>query len=562
MKKESWRKRIQILTVISLLLVLTLGYRLFQKQILEHGNYLVQAAQQYIIKEDVPANRGKIYFSDMYPVATNTRLYQVLVVPRQVENKQDVADKLSTILGLSSSEIFSDINNNKYYIPPLKDHLSEADGQKVADLKLQGVLVVPESIRLYPEGQLASQVLGFVDAAGTGHYGIEGYYNDQLKGIGGEIYGQKDTQGRVFDVNSQITARNGSDFVLTLNHDIQFKAEEILSAAVQQYQADSGSLIVMDPKTGQVLAMANAPTYDPNNFNKVPTSDQQVFNNNAASDAWEPGSVFKPIVMAAAINDGKVAPDTENVFGESVTINGYKIETALKQAYGRETMTQVLENSDNVAMTWVAGLLGKETMYKYLQNFGFGKKTGIELDNESAGEMDSFKHWSDVQQATIAFGQGITATPLQVLAATSAIANQGNLMQSYIVDKTIDYSGKENTTQPKVIGQVISADTAKKVTDMMVSVVENGHGKKAAVSGYKIAGKTGTAQVPKPGGGYYADRHVGSFAGFAPANDPKFSIIVRLNNPKNVDWAESSAAPTFGQMAAWLFNYYGIAPTQ
>jgi cell division protein FtsI/penicillin-binding protein 2 len=562
MKKESWRKRIQILTVISLLLVLALGYRLFQKQILEHGNYLVLADQQYMIKEDVPANRGKIYFSDMYPAATNNRLYQVLVTPIQVQDKQDAADKLAGILGLSSSDIFNDINNDKYYIPPLKNHLSEADGQKIADLKLQGVLVAPESVRVYPEGQLASQVLGFVDASGDGHYGIEGYYNDQLKGIGGEIYGQKDTQGQIFDVNSQINARNGSDYVLTLDHEIQFKAEEILQDAVTKYQADSGSLIVMDPKTGAVLAMANAPTYDPNNFNKVPTDQQQVFNDAAVSDTWEPGSVFKPLIMAAAINDGKVTPDTENVFGESVTVNGYKIETALKKAYGKENMAQVLQNSDNVAMVWVANLLGKDTMYKYLQDFGFGNKSGIELDNEAAGKLDNVKTWSDAELATISFGQGITATPLQVLAATSAIANQGKLMQSYIVDKTIDYSGKEDVTQPKVVGQVITADTAQKVTDMMVSVVESSEGNKAAVPGYKIAGKTGTAQVAQPGGGYYTDRHVGSFVGFAPADDPKFAILVKLDNPKNVDWAESSAAPTFSEMAAWLFNYYGIAPTQ
>lgn len=539
-----------------------MGYRLFQKQITEHSNYLVQAANQFMIKSDVPASRGKIYFSDMFPAATNTTMYQVLVVPIQVKDKEGTAEKLAKILDLDEKELFEKINNEKYYVPPLKHRLSEEDGQKIADLKLQGVVVTPESIRYYPEGQLASQVLGFVDASGDGKYGLEGYFNEQLKGIGGEIYGEKDTKGRVFDINSELQPRDGTSYVLTLDRDIQYKAEEILSKAVEDYEADSGNMIITDPKTGKILAMANAPTFDPNAYNKVPTAEQSVFNNPAISNAWEPGSVFKPLVMSAAIDDGKVEPDTENVFGNYVTINGYEIHTSTNEAYGRETMTQVLENSDNVAMTWVADLLGKETMYKYLQNFGFGKKIGIELDTETGGELDNYKRWSDVQQATISFGQGITASPLQVLNATSAIANDGKLMQTYIVDKILDYSGKEEPHQSKVIGQVIKPETAKKVTEMMVSVVEKGHGKKAGVEGYRVAGKTGTAQVAKPGGGYYEDRHVGSFVGFAPADDPKFAIIVKLDNPKNVEWAESSAAPTFGEMAKWLLNYFGIQPTE
>lgn len=562
MNREEWKTRIQVLVGVSLVLTLILGYRFFQKQIMERGNYLVQAAEQYIVKKDLPAMRGKIYFSDMFPAATNTRLYQVLVVPKQVIEKEQVAEKLATILDLEEKDIFEKINNEKYYVPPLKHRLSEEEGQKIVNLKLKGVVIVPESIRLYPEGQLASQVLGFVDANGEGKYGLEGYFNDQLKGIGGEIYGEKDTKGRVFDINSQLSARNGTDYVLTLNHDIQYKTEEVLKNSVEKYQADSGNIIIMEPKTGRILAMANFPTYDPNLYNKVPQDNQKVFNNDAVSAPWEPGSVFKPLIMAAAINDGKVQPDTENVFGSSVTINGYNIHTSTNQAYGRESMTKVLENSDNVAMTWVAGLLGKETMYKYLQDYGFGRKTGIELDNETPGDLKEPKKWSDVQQATISFGQGITATPLQLLNATSAIANQGKLMQAYIVDKTVDYSGKEDQRKSKEITQTITADTANKVKDMMVSVVVNGHGKKAAVEGYKVAGKTGTAQVPKPGGGYYDNRHVGSFVGFAPADNPKFAMIVKLDNPKNVDWAESSAAPTFGEMAKWLLTYMGVAPTE
>lgn len=561
MKKESWQRRIQILGVIFIILTAALGYRLFQKQILQHSNYDALAQNQYMVKQDTTATRGKIYFSDMFPAATNTRTYQVIVSPKQIKDKASVAQKLSDLLNLPYSDLFNEINVDKYYIAPIKKGLSEAEGGKIAEAKLSGVVVMPENVRYYPEGQLASQVLGFVDAEGEGHYGIEGYYNNELKGVGGEVYGEKAANGDVIDISSTLAPQNGTDVVLTINHDIQFKVEQILADSVKKYQADSGSVVIEDPATGQIMAMANYPTYDPNSFNKV--SDQSLFNNEAVSGAWEPGSVLKPLVMAAAINENKVQPDTTNVFGESVTINGYTIHTSTHQAYGKETMTQVLENSDNIAMVWVGQLLGKDLLEKYLQSFGFGKKLGIELDNEYSGSVADVKHMSDVQAANMTFGQGITTTPLQVLNATAAIANKGKLMQPYIVAKTIDYNGQDNSTKDKMISQVVSEDTAKKVADMMVAVVTKGHGKHAAIAGYTIAGKTGTAQVPKPGGGYYDDyHHIGSFAGFGPVENPKFVMLVRLDNPRNVDWAESSAAPTFSEIGTWLLNYLNIPKSQ
>jgi cell division protein FtsI/penicillin-binding protein 2 len=559
MKKESWQLRIQILGAFFIILLAILGYRLFQKQILQHSAYMAKAENQYMVEENITATRGKIYFSDMFPAATNTRTYQVIIAPKQVKDKQITSEKLSSLLEATTSDIYEKINVDKYYIPPIKKGLSEETGKQIADLKLNGVVVMPESVRIYPEGQLASQTLGFVDSSGNGHYGVEGYYNNELKGVGGVATGEKSASGEVYDINSQINPQNGIDVILTINRDIQYKVEQILADSVKKYQADSGSVVIQNPKTGEILAMANFPSYDANNFSKV--TDQALFNNAAINNAWEPGSVFKPITMAAAINDDKVQPDTTNVFGSEVTVNSYQIHTSTNKAYGKETMTQVLENSDNVAMVWVAQLLGKDAMYKYFKNFGFGRKTGIELDTESPGDLAEVKKTSDVQQANMAFGQGITATPLQVVSAISTIANKGKLMQPYIVSKTIDTNGKEDVRKSKEVGQIVTEDTAKKVTDMLISVVVNGHGKHAAVEGYQVAGKTGTAQVPKPGGGYYDDRHVGSFAGYVPADNPAFSMIVRLDNPRNVDWAESSAAPAFSEIATWLLSYMGIPKT-
>lgn len=561
MKNESWQRRIQVLGAIFVIFAAIIFYRLFDKQVINHDKYLVLAQNQYMVEENTTASRGIIYFSDMFPAATNAQNFQIIVVPKQVKNKQKTALDLSeNLINTSYEEIYTKINVDKNYIPPIKKGLSEEVGKKIAELKLAGVVVMPQNTRVYPENELASQILGFVDAEGNGHYGIEGYFNEELKGVDGINLGQKSADGQIIDINNSTQSRAGTDIVLTINHDIQFKIEQILSESVKKYQADSGVIVISEPSTGKVIAMANYPTYNPNLFNKV--EDQQLFNNQAIFGAWEPGSVIKPIVMSAAISENKVQPDTIGVFGGELTINGYKIRNSTMKAYGEETMTQVLENSDNIAMVWISQLLGKEGLYKYLKDYGFGRKTGIELDVESAGELTEPKRMSDVQQANMAFGQGITATPLQVLEAINAIANKGLLMQSHIVFKTIDYSGKEDIRQEKELTQVISEDAAKKTAEMMVSVVENGHGKKAAVSGYKVAGKTGTAQVPKPGGGYYDDRHIGSFAGFAPVDDPKFAIIVRLDNPKNVDWAESSAAPTFSEVAKWLFSYMGIEKTQ
>lgn len=562
MENFNWQKRLKVIIGFFFVIAAILGWRLFQKQILEHATYLASAESQYIIKKELPAGRGKIYASDMFPLATDIQYYQVLAVPRNIKNPDEVSSRIAPLLGMAKSEIFDLINNNKSYVPPLKHGLNEEEGDKIANLKITGVIVLPEAKRFYPEGKLASQVLGFVNNLDDGQYGIEGFFNDELKGYGGEIYAEKDILGRPFNIGEKIDPQNGADLILTLDHNIQYQAEIVLEEAIRKYKADSGSMVIMDPKTGAVLAMAGFPDFDPNKFNEIPQDSQDVFNNPVISKQWEPGSVFKPLIMAAAINEGKVQPDTTGVFSNKVTVDSYEIHTATDQAFGQETMTQVLENSDNVAMVWVSEQLGKDLEYKYLKDYGFGRKSGIEMDTESLGDVLDVKQWSNTQRATIAFGQGIAVTPIQLITAMASIANGGELLKPYIVSQINFADGRTDTRSEQEVKRVLNVDTAQKVREMMVSVVVNGHGKKAAVAGYKVAGKTGTAQVPKPGGGYYTDRHIGSFIGFAPADDPKFIMLVRLDQPKNVDWAESSAAPTFGEMAKWLLSYFNVPPSQ
>ena len=303
-----WQKRINVILGIFVLIGLFFGYRLFSKQVLEHGEYKAQAESQYGVTKEIPANRGKIYASDLFPLATNSRLFELLVVPRQIksENKMEVATKLAPFVEKPAKEIFDQINNDKYYIPPLKKKIEEKEAKQIKDLKLDGVTLVSVSVRIHPEGQLASQVLGFVDASNEGRYGLESYYNDELKGIGGEIFGKKDTRGRLFDLAENLLPKNGTDFVLTLDHNIQYQAEIVLEKAVKDYDSDSGSIVIMDPPTGKILGMANFPSYNPDEYNLVPSEAQSVFNNETISSAWEPGSIFKPLIMAVAIDLGLV----------------------------------------------------------------------------------------------------------------------------------------------------------------------------------------------------------------------------------------------------------------
>lgn len=571
MNPDSNLRRVTFVTVIILMLGALIDFRLFSISVVNHSTMIAKAKSQYLTEKEMPGRRGKIYAQErigdektkLFPLAANFETYAVSVVPKNVKDPDKTAQILAEKLSLDKKEILEKINNTKLYIPPLKRGLSKDDAEKLSELKISGMILIPEDVRFYPEGILASQILGFVNRENNGQYGIEGFYNEELKGTTGWLLAERDTRGRLINIlDSQSPTYNGVDLVLTIDHNVQFTAEEKLREAVKKYEADSGTVVIMDVKTGGIVAMASEPAYDPNKFNEVPAENQNIFLNPAVNSSWEPGSIFKPLIMSIALDQGKVEPDTADNFSNFTVVNGHEIHTAQDKAFGHETMTQVLENSDNVAMVWVSDKLGNDAMYDYLGKFGFGQKTGIDLPGEISGNVMDGKLWKDINRATMSFGQGIAVTPIQVVSAISALADNGKLMQPHMVDKILKSDGSEEKIKPKELRQVISPESAAKITGMMVSVVERGHGKKAGVPGYKIAGKTGTAQVPNPEGGYFEDRHVGSFGGFFPADDPRFAMLVKLDNPKNVEWAESSAAPTFGSIAAWMLNYYQIPPTQ
>ncbi|EKD56789.1 MAG: hypothetical protein ACD_58C00092G0003 [uncultured bacterium] len=562
------KKRISYLMIGIFIIGLLLTFKLFKISVIEHSHYTALAQSQRSVKKQVYPKRGEILVHDnsenkLFAIATSEEKYSINVVPKNVKDKSAIAKALASNLNLDEKEIFDKINNDKLYVPAIAHRVSLEIAEKIQSLNLIGILVMPEDSRIYPENNLVSHILGFVNLEGEGNYGIEGYYNSELKGYGGIITGEKDALGSLISLDDNSDAvSDGSDLVLTIEHNVQFMAEQKLRQSIEKYQADAGSIIIMNPKTGAILAMAGNRGFDPNKFNEVAKEDQGNFLNPTISNVWEPGSVMKPLIMAMAINEGKIEPDTEEVFSNMTVVQGYEIHTAQDKAFGRETMTQCLENSDNVCMIWVADKLGNETMHKYLESFGFTGKTGVDLTGETSGSVAKLKDWRDISRATMSFGQGISATPLQVLTAISSIANGGSLMKPHVVEKIIKNDGSEIISTEKKVAEVLSIETSAKLKAMMVSVVERGHGKKAGVTGYSVAGKTGTAQVPKPEGGYYEDQHVGSFVGFFPADNPQFAMLVKLDNPKNVEWAESSAAPTFGEMAKYLLNYYEIPPTK
>lgn len=563
MDLQDWQKRLSVIITISGLILLSFVGRLYQKAVIEHDHIAQAAENQYAYRKEVIGRRGDIVTQEQesyYPLATNERRYQILAVPKNIKDREATAAKLAPILGITERDIFDKINNDKLYIPPLKRRLTRSDADKIAALHLRGVLLLPEMVRTYPEQGLAAQLLGFVNGDGKGNYGLEGVYDSSLRGETGYQVGEKDNQGRLISLGDEVKAKDGATLVLTIDREIQSFAEHTLAEALKKYEADSGTIIIMKPQTGDIVTMASLPSFNPNTYNEVPQDQQSLFINPAVSSVWEPGSIMKPLIMALAIDKGLVEPETEETFGASVRVLNHDIYTAEKKAFGRQTMTQVLENSDNVGMVWISNKLGNQGEYEGLTKMGFGQKPELKLGNVVGGSLPVVKLWNDLTRATVSFGQGVSTTPLQMVMAYSGLANKGIMMQPRLVSQVMDDKGTLTEEAPKEIGRIVSEETSRKLGLMLESVVVSGHGKRAQVSGYRIGGKTGTAQVVNPEGGYFEDRHIGSFAGYFPISNPQYAMVVKLDNPKNVEFAESSAAPTFGEVAKYILFHKQVKP--
>ncbi len=434
------------------------------------------------------------------------------------------------------------------------------------EVKIKGFDFETKKFRYYPEGNIASHILGFVsyaDEDGRGRYGLEEFFNEELFGQYGSLKGEKGV-GNSMIVNDReyVKPVPGSDLLLTIDRSVEFYACDKLKKMVDKFEAKGGSVIVVEPKTGAIIAMCSAPDFDPNDYRNV--SDINIFSNPATSFQYEPGSVYKVITMASAINEGKVSPSTTYKDEGQLMINGWpkpikNSDFSTFGGHGVVDMNVVLQNSLNTGAIFAMRQIGPTVFSQYVENFGFGERTGIELGAEATGNINSLLKTKvrEIDAATASFGQGISVTPLQMVMAYQAIANKGLLMQPHIVKEIIHPDGRKEEIVPKQVKQVITEQTADKILAMLVNVIEKGHSQKVKIPGYFIGGKTGTAQIASSGG-YYSDRYNHTFIGVAPADNPRFVMLTHIDSPKGIQYAEGSAAPLWRDIADFMLKYYQV----
>lgn len=552
---------------LATLMVLIL-VRLFSLQVLDYGFYNALASDQHQIQKILYPKRGEIYVSDsseggkVFPIATNKEYYQIYSVPKQIEDVEATVEAIAPYVAVSEESLTAMFSKTNDPYEPIEKKVPLERYRVIDGLDLKGIYGVSETERYYIDENVGSNILGFVGIRQdqpTGLYGIEGHFNDVLAGTSGFFQTERDVAGRWIALSDKEIkeATDGADIYLTVDRTLQFVACNKLNDAVERYGAQGGSISIMDPNTGKILAMCSAPDFNPNFYSQVGTSSD--YNNNAIYDVYEPGSVFKPLVMASAIDSDYVKPDTTFVDEGFEKIDVFTIRNADGKVYGEQTMTQVLDYSINTGMIFVARKMGVDRLKDYVERFGFGQKTGIELDTELNGNISSLSKKSEIYMATASFGQGISVTAIQLLSAYGALANGGVLMKPYIVDEIHYADGRVEKTEPETVRQVISSRTATLIGGMLASVVSNGHAGNASVPGYYVAGKTGTAQISDTkNGGYLEDDTNHTFVGYAPADDPIFVMVVKLDRPANARFSASTAAPVFGEMAKYILQYYQV----
>jgi cell division protein FtsI/penicillin-binding protein 2 len=590
--------------------------QLIHLQIIDYDFYRAAAARQQEANGVLPAMRGKIFIQDergvgagseMFPIATNRSLATVFSRPAAVNEPQRAAESLYAIFDETkiAAEVEKSINEDESikaegadfkavklelelksrkektianylsvfaktgssYVK-LADRVEEETAKKIKGLKLNGIDYNLETQRFYPEKNIASHLTGFVGFVGhkqEGRYGLEGFFDKELAGKDGYVKADRNAMGELIVMNDAdyTKAVDGRDLILTINRSLQFEACGKLKAAVEKHGATGGSVIIMEPSTGAIIALCAYPDYDPNYYREV--SNIKIFNNPAIFSQYEPGSTFKSITMAAALDQGKVTPQSTYDDKGFVMVAGWPkpIKNSDFESFGghgRTDMTTVLVNSLNTGAISAMEKIGAKTFADYVKKFGFGDKTGIELETEATGNIANLtvKNIRPVSAATASFGQGISVTALQMITAYAAIANGGTLMQPYIVKAIVGAGGERIPTAPKQVRQVITNRTSAILSAMLTNTVEKGHAKGAKVTGYYVAGKTGTAQVANEAQKGYSDQTIHSFIGFSPVNNPKFVMLTSLDDPKDAKFAESTAVPLFGEIAKFVLNYYQV----
>ncbi len=536
--------RLSLLILFFFLGYSALIFNIYNLQLNKGQYYLAQARSQYAASDNLSAERGAIYFTDRngnrLPAVTNKPFPQIYAVPKAIEDPQETAHLLSGLLAKPAAALIRQFSkpNDTYELLVKKADRSVAD--QVQELKPKGIYVEDVPQRFYPFGTLAAHLLGFVapnssESGDRGRYGVEEFYNGRLAGTDGTA---KDSK--------MIAPKDGTDLVLTVDPNIQIEAERILKNTMDKFGAPGGMFVVAEPKTGKILALGAAPGFDPNTYSQ---SELSSFINPLTQELYEPGSVFKVITMAAGIDAGKITPDTKYYDTGELKVSGRTIKNWDLKAHGWMTMTNVIENSLNTGSAFAESQTGHDTFRDYLTKFGFGERTGVDLPGEVKGDLRAIgPKAAPIVFATASFGQGVAVTPMEMLSAVAAIANGGTLMRPYL----------NQELGPKEVRRVISEDAARKVTNMMVSALDKAQ--VASVRGYSLAGKTGTAQVPDFKKGGYSDRVIDTYIGFGPTSDPRFIILLRINEPPGAPHAAETVVPAFRELAQFILNYYNVPP--
>lgn len=512
--------------------------------------------------------RGEIYDRNGHLLAGNRTVYEVGVSLLEMEDPDALAFTLGTYLGLTYEEVFKKLTESpdSWSYVVIQDYVDAntvaalqeqvAQLETANDFRLQGIAFKPHFQRSYPETSLASNVLGFVTRDGRGYFGIEEKYNDLLAGNPVQVWVPRDPN-KAMEIPR---VPNGTTLVLTLNRDLQARVESILDEALIEYGAQNGAIVVMNPRNGEILAMSTTPRMDLNNY----TNYFSLYNdgsqyNRSIGTAYEPGSVMKVLTMAAALDAGLVKPETTYVDTGSIQVGGFTIQNWDKEAWGEQTMLGCLQHSLNVCMAWISTQMGPTTFYGYMERFGFGHPTGVDLAGEAMGRLKTpgDSDWYNVDLGTNAFGQGVTATPLQMLMATSAIANGGKMVTPHILYSMLR-DGHQYNVPSQYGGSPITAQTARTLSEMLAQSL-TAESSEALLPGYRVAGKTGTAQIPTDIG-YDPNVTNASFIGWGPVDDPQFMIYVWLNAPTSSIWGSQTAAPTFAKVAEQTVILLNIPP--
>lgn len=561
--RQQMRRRISVLLVVLVLALGTLLARVAQLQAIQGQRLQALASRQQLATIPLEPHRGRILDRRGRPLAVNLKATSVYAVPTAIRDRSAFARAVGPVLDLSPHEIRARLRGGRHFVW-LARKVDASVVDRLASMRLQGQLgFLTENKRAYPNGELAAHALGFVGIDNQGLSGVELSHDTVLRGNAGRAVADQDGVGRLLvETQRLVTAPvDGSDILLTIDQVIQHLAERELSAAMTRTQARRGSVTVMDPRTGEILALAVRPTYDPNAAGMVPA---ERWLPRSLADVFEPGSTFKVFVAAAALDAG-VMGTADHVFcAGSLRVPGnHVIRDAHGRRHGWQTMGAVLKNSCNVGAAQIASRLGKSRMFEYLRRFGFGDPTGIDLPGEARGIVPQPSEWLGPGLQTIAFGQGVGTTALQLLTATTVFANEGTMLRPHIVRAVRDSQGRTvKAVGAEAVRQVVQPHVARAVLKMMTGTVADGTGEQAAIEGYAVAGKTGTAQKPSPYGGYDPSRYVASFLGIVPAERPRLLILVVLDEPRGVYFGGAVAAPVFREVASQTLWYLRIPPAQ